>query len=416
MRSTRRLLDLWLVALASCGVATIASCASDRDSSFDGPEADASSESSTPGPGEAGTPDAAPFDGGLRAVECESPSCAVALTTGQGESFCALLRDGTVVCWGANANGQLGRGETSTGNMKAERVTGLQDIVTIDRTCAVDKDGAAFCWGRGPFTAAGTTNEPSPVKLDLPPVTKVSAHSETACALADGNVLCWGSNANGQIAIDGGGVLPPTRVAIRAGSPIRNIAVNEATFVVREDGTSESWGANEFVARGSSLSPDPYPRPTSLGRLDTIDVVEKRACAATGGDAFCWGDDIGPEPRQTPVVEPVVQIATTKSFPSHDPRLAKLGRWCAVGASGGVYCSGDNTNGQTGDGTTNHAARPVRMLGLPAKAARVRTTFEATCVLLTTGKIYCVGNNYYGQLGGGKMRTSSLVPVEVNLP
>ena len=37
---------------------------------------------------------------------------------------------------------------------------------------------------------------------------------------------------------------PPQAIAFGPGAPIREVAVNEASFIVREDGTSESWGAN----------------------------------------------------------------------------------------------------------------------------------------------------------------------------
>jgi alpha-tubulin suppressor-like RCC1 family protein len=40
----------------------------------------------------------------------------------------------------------------------------------------------------------------------------------------------------------------------------------------------------------------------------------------------------------------------------------------------------------------------------------------STCALLTSGKIYCWGNNFYGQLGHGRIKGVSLVPQEVVLP
>ena len=86
------------------------------------------------------------------------------------------------------------------------------------------------------------------------------------------------------------------------------------------------------------------------------------------------------------------------------------------GGFGDRVLPGENGSGQAGDGTKNPAYRPVTVVGLPTRAAQVRTTHDATCVLLTSGEIYCFGNNYHGQLGNGVMRKSSLVPVKVSLP
>lgn len=435
MRSTRRLLDPragGLLALLSCaaGVMASTSCSSARDDAAEASPADASTEASSQlDAGSDAGPDASPsdagtFDGEPLTVECNSPSCAVSLASSHGESFCALLHDRTVVCWGANANGELGRGGTSSGSATPTRVVGLWDIVALDHTCALDRGGDAWCWGTGPFLQGdgGVTTEPAPVKLALPPAKKVSVYRRTGCALVDDGLLCWGSNEFGQVAPDAPfkrePSYPPRAVASEPGAAIRDVAVNETSFIVREDGSSESWGANGLVARETSLFPDPVPLPTTLPRIRAVDAVENRACVAAHGDAYCWGNDVGVVPRRVPTPEPVVQIATAPTFldTSRYPNVLLPSRWCAAAISGSVYCLGENNAGQAGDGTKNHAARPVKVAGLPDRVAQVRTTREATCALVTNGEVYCVGSNYYGQLGDGRMRRSSLEPVKVILP
>ena len=436
MRSTRRLLDRYspvAIVLLSCAAGTIAftGCSDPEPIELvgDGGDpsdlGDASSEASTPpedaAAPETSAPDAAPLSLETLPVECASPTCVVALVTARDESFCALLKDGTVACWGANGAGQLGRGDTSAGSASAARVTGLTNVVTLGRTCAVNGSGEAWCWGTGPFLqGSNVTTEPTPVKLDLPPVKKVSAYERTACAVAeDGGVLCWGSNQWGQVspgkAFAATPLHAPEAISVAAGAPIRDVAMSEATFIVREDGTAESWGSNGLLARASSLSPDANPLATSLGKITSIDVAENRGCAAANGNAHCWGTDVGADPRTVTTPEPIVQIATTKAVLS-GASVVKPSRWCAVSPKGTVFCLGDNASGQAGDGTTDFAYRPVEVDGLPAPAAQVRTTNDATCVLLTTGEVYCFGNNYYGQLGNGVMRRSSNVPVKVTLP
>ena len=373
--------------------------------------------------------DAGSFDGGPLPIVCASTSCATALVTtsrtSSAEGFCALLRDGTVACWGANDSGQLGRADDAgaANSVTAARVAGLTDIVQLAHTCALDESGGVWCWGRGPYLqdeAGASTIERAPVKLPLPPATSLSiGGGDLGCVVAGGSVLCWGSNARAQIAplesAPSDAILPPTEIAVPPGAPIRRIAVANATFALREDGTTLSWGASPPLGRVSSLAPDAFPKPIALDGISSLDAVHEAACATVGGVGYCWGGRADSEPLldralPRPVVtpEPIVQIATTPTI--------GLWRWCAVGASGDVYCWGANSSGQAGDGTKDYAYDAARVKGLPAPAAEVRTTLTSTCSLLTNGKVHCWGSNYYGQLGSGMFKASSPVPQEVVLP
>lgn len=449
MHFTRRLLErrrpsLAFVILAGVAApAAAASCSSSDDDVEHGTTVvdggpDSSASTTDAGPSEQ-TPDAAPFDGGPRSVVCESAPCATALVTTRGasgadraEGFCALLQDGTVACWGAGGAGQLGRGDDAgaTDSASAARVVSLQHVVSLDHTCAVDDTGAAYCWGTGPFLQApltATTTERTPVKVDIAPATKVAVGSTVGCALVEEGVVCWGSNARGQIApFDSASftaILPPTRIDVPVGAIVRDLVVGDASFAIATDGTVLSWGANPPLARESSLFPDPYPAPALVRDISMLDLAENNGCTTMGGVAYCWGAVLSDHPvykvprlshaRPTPIPtpEPVVQIATT---PTLD--VAKPQRGCACAASGDVYCWGYNQGGQAGDGTTVFATDPVKVQGLPGPAAQVRTTTEATCALLTSGKVHCWGTNLYGQLGNGKIREPSLAPQEVVLP
>jgi alpha-tubulin suppressor-like RCC1 family protein len=448
MRSTRRLLDrhsslerysaaalVILPGLAACGLA--ASCSSNddpspieavdagSDRSTEVRDAAASDDAPFDAPSTPDDQDAAPFDGGPLPVVCASSPCATSLVTtlppsdsDPSQGFCALLEDGTVACWGANAAGQLGRGGDAVApdSATAERVSELSDVVQLSHTCAIDKAGSVWCWGTGPFLRGdgGTVSlERAPVKLNLPPAKSVSVGAEVGCAVVDDDVLCWGKNANGQLgrleSVDPTTILGPRPITLPPGAPVREVHVGKAAFLFRDDGVTVSWGANHLLARVSSLAPDPVPMPIALKDISSVDLTSDTACATVAGVGYWWGRatttlrrDV-PEPVAAP--EPLVQIATTRPW-----------RWCAVGASGAVYCRGNNASGQAGDGTMKYADEAVEVQGLPGPAAQVRVTADSTCALLTSGKVYCWGANYYGQLGNGKMRVPSLVPSEVVLP
>ena len=457
MRFTRRLLD-WRAAAAvtaTFAMVVTASCTSDDehdasrlddldagggDGFTDAPSADGSSS-----PRDAGAVDAAALP-----VVCESKPCALSLVTtfgagdeDRGEGFCARLDDGTVACWGANGAGQLGRGEEAGSNddPTPARVVGLAKVVDLDHSCALDDAGAVYCWGTGPWLSEGeraqTTTARSPVKLPLPPATRIGVGAMTACAATSTGVLCWGSNELGQVAPFDTAPrfesLEPHVVALPQSVSVRDIAVDRASFVIGEDGVVRSWGANPPLARESSLSPDPHPLPIELAGVSSLDVARDNACATARGIGYCWGA-VTPQPQDPvdatllvrafprPVVtpEPVARIATTRNVVITDKHTGTVTiepqRWCAVGVSGDVYCWGNNASGQAGDGTTSDAVATVKVAGLPGPAADVKTTPGATCALLTSGKVHCWGSNFYGQLGTGKLKVPSLVPQEVKLP
>lgn len=450
MRFTRRLLEQRLsgalvIASLSAVAGLAASCGSDRDPEGGSDVGDGGAADVRDGsvPDDGGGPDtyapprdAETSDAAPRPVACTSAPCATSLVTTLGigtmGGFCALLQDGTVACWGQNNQGQLGRGaEAGTvDSANPARVVGLTDIVAIEHSCAIDKSGATWCWGMGPYFRSDVkpmTNELAPVRLPIPPATRVSTRAAfdlaVACAVTDGGVVCWGMNNNGQVSVPQMVADPdaaPREVPMPAGPPIRGVFVGNASFVLREDGTALSWGANPPLARVSSLFPDPYPKPIALRGVSSIDVINDNACAVAEGIAYCWGsvdrNSNRPLERAIPQLvatpEPVVQIATTSGGGNNTvPQRA-----CACGVSGDVYCWGNNASGQAGDGTKQYATKPVKVVGLPGPAAQVKTVSRTTCALLTSGKIYCWGDNYNGQLGNGQIKLPSDVPTEVVLP
>lgn len=81
---------------------------------------------------------------------------------------------------------------------------------------------------------------------------------------------------------------------------------------------------------------------------------------------------------------------------------------------GKLYCWGDNTYGQLGTNNDGAAARP-RQVSVDFVAAAIDGGERHMCALSTTGDVYCWGNNDVGQLGQNDTQTRR-EPVLVVLP
>src|SRR5262249_58591538 len=71
------------------------------------------------------------------------------LDTGGGHA-CGIGTGGTVLCWGANANGQLGDGTRidRADPTPVLGVSGAKQVATGgDHSCALLGDGSVACWG-----------------------------------------------------------------------------------------------------------------------------------------------------------------------------------------------------------------------------------------------------------------------------
>lgn len=87
---------------------------------------------------------------------------------------CAVTKDGKVWCWGNNGFGQLGDGTSgSTMNRTLPFEVGTVGVsVSVSagggHTCAVTKGGSVWCWGanaNGQVGDATTVKRPSPVNI-----------------------------------------------------------------------------------------------------------------------------------------------------------------------------------------------------------------------------------------------------------
>ena len=138
------------------------------------------------------------------------PVVAIAIAAG-GAHSCALLSDGSVECWGLNDHGQLGNNSTANQFITPVTVSGISSATAISAgigfSCALLSDGTVLCWGlntNGQLGDGDTSDTRVPVAVSglNSVVVAIASGSAHSCAiLASGKISCWGLNANGQLGI-----------------------------------------------------------------------------------------------------------------------------------------------------------------------------------------------------------------------
>lgn len=313
--------------------------------------------------------------------------------TAGGDYNCALFNS-EVFCWGINDRGQLGDG-TTTDRLIPTKVGGLLEgkVVTNvtaggNHTCAIAA-GEIYCWGYNGYGQLGngsTTNSSVPVKvtqdvglLTGKTVTRSTLSWNHTCVIADSEAYCWGNGVQGQL---GDNTSTTSSVPVKVTQDIGKLSGKVITDISAEggayhtcvvaDGEAYCWGYNGSSQLGNGLTAD-SPSPVKVTQ------------------------DIGQLAGKT-----VTDIATGFSGT------------CAV-ASSEVYCWGSNYSGELGDGTTTASGVPLKVEGIMAgkTITAVAKGEEHTCVI-ADGETYCWGYNEYGELGNGTTSTNDTPPAKVS--
>ena len=154
----------------------------------------------------------------------------------------------------------------------------------------------------------------------------------------------------------------------------------------------------------------PYPGepPTTIAGLSgvtSVDMLGRHTCAIVGGgEVWCWGQNTYGElgdgttaSRSTPA--PVVGLT--------DAIEVSVGsqHTCALKADQTVVCWGRNWQGELGDGTTTDSAVPVAVLGL-ADVTQISVSTDYSCAV-TVGTIMCWGEDRSANFGNGSIEIAS---------
>ena len=325
---------------------------------------------------------------------------------------CAILNDNTVKCWGNNSYGQLGLGNLDNRGDDPNEMGDSLPAVSLGagktamalaagefHTCALLSDGSVKCWGRNANGQLGQGDKsnrggaPNQMGDSLPAVAlgtgktakALAAGDARTCVLLNGDtVKCWGLNAYGQLGLgdvlsrgDGPNQMGDSlsAVALGTGKTAKALAAGAIhTCALLNDDTVKCWGNNDS------------------GRLGLGDTTSRGNAASTMGDSL-----------------PAVALGNGKTA-----KALAAGQWhtCALLGDDTVKCWGGNGSGQLGMGDEQGRgdvpnemgdSLPAVALGTGTKAKAIAAGAIHTCALFGDDTVKCWGANGFGQLGLGDM-------------
>lgn len=303
--------------------------------------------------------------------------------------------------------------------------------------CGVEQQGVVYCWGSGTM-GRGIVNDGSSVPRPILAPAGVSFTTTATggyytCALTTtGGAFCWG-HVPGEVSAGepGGNQLEPTELTLPPGVAFTQVAAGVGfACALDEDGAAYCWGGNGQGQLGNgtllpveAMTPEPVSMPAGV-TFTSISATASHACAL-GSDAevYCWGDgsfgQIGnglgdfSNPSPTRVLRP-------QGEPGFSAVAAGGYHTCAVGLSGQGYCWGGGWLGQLGNGTAPNIG-PTAPSAVQMPPGLTFTGIAAgqvhSCALGSDGQAYCWGEDQYAQLGNGPTTTANqLSPSAVEMP
>ncbi len=354
------------------------------------------------------------------------------------KATCALLNSGELRCWGGGAELGYGRPITvgddetpaSVGAVPAGGV--VEWLGTGGPTCAVYVGGAVRCWGGNASGELGYGNT-STVGDDEPPslfgtlslsgkATQIESGDAHACALiAGGQVQCWGRGVLGRLGYGnaanvGDDEVPETAGLVAVGAKATQLALGEAhSCALLVSGEVRCWGGNDAGQLGyghkNTIGDNELPASSSPAQLGAkalqISAGANHTCALLeGGVVRCWGangsgqlgyghaDNIGD--NESP------DKSTALDFGGVPARRVGAGQrhTCALLEGGAVHCWGNNAVGELGHGDKINQPTPGAALDFGgAKAVDLAVGLAHACALFDGGEVRCWGANGSGQLG-----------------
>ncbi|HUS31798.1 MAG TPA: hypothetical protein VMZ53_25025 [Kofleriaceae bacterium] len=283
---------------------------------------------------------------------------------------------GIVRCAGRADSGQTGDTTYPPQSLAFRTVAGATAVSFVDigtgQICGID-GGDVKCWGGNAYGELGTGDtmaRATPTAIGLSNAIDVSAGTASTCAVAGGTLSCWGDNGHHQVSpLNTMRFLTPTAVNIGTDTPAQVSVGFTHACVLTTTGTIKCWGGNDAGEVGNNTIVDQLnPVDVSLPMAAAeVRAGSKLTCARlVDGTVYCWGlnehGELGTGnftwasvPIQVPNITDALAIEVGDGYA------------CARHATGTIECWGNERRGRLGTGrlTLDATPTPVALSCMP---------------------------------------------------
>lgn len=325
------------------------------------------------------------------------------------ESTCAILDNGKVKCWGYNASGELGVGNTTQKGLLIGDMGDSLDSVILGtglsatkiiagrfQFCAKLNTGDYKCWGDNPNATLGQGhkldigksvlsmgNNLSPINISSTNnITQMSVDAQTACAVLDnGHLKCWGVDYYGSRGL-------ADRVT---GDRPEDMGANLASF---------NLGSEPNIVQIKS----------SVYSTCALNSAGRLFCFGEGGEgALAIGSSSSRGDKSSEMGDNIKYIDFGAVSTVKDFSVGYRGG-CAILTNDVVKCWGRNDRGQLALGNnTDRGTNSAHLgsgftttdLGNLSTPVQIVAGYEHRCARFSNGRVKCWGTNNNAQLGLG---------------
>jgi len=356
-----------------------------------------------------------------------------------GSKHTCAIGDRKMWCWGENGNGQVGDG-TRVDATPTPVAAAVDDWIAVStgsiHTCASSETGGVYCWGNddnGQIGPGATAPQVTPLQvLDAggqPIIASAIAVSEQAsCAIASGQVWCWGSNSNNELGETMFGQLgTPTPTRASASTGWSAIAATQHAFCGLRNNEAVCWGTTTNGGLGNgfwtqSAADRVFAAVTGTAGANKISLGWSEnyqsgsdaedltlGCVVVGTDVLCWGDN---RYGQLAIGAATMELAPTAIAGEHrfSDLQVGLSHGCGI-ENGAVWCWGSTEFGATTGVLAGNPmkacvpsldcdlAKPKQLNFFAPTATDIAVGAYHTCALHAPA-ITCWGDSRNGQLVG----------------
>lgn len=326
---------------------------------------------------------------------------------------CAIMEDASISCWGGEMNPQSAK--IAAFSSSPVNIDSNPDNFDIDSkngvTCAVNLSSEVQCWGYGEHTehSFGVDHyqeNPRTVKyLNSDEIVSIHRGFETTCAMLKNNTAhCWGYDVAGYFELPDYGDSPGKgHMGYQKGQWLEIKTSGTIGCGTNMTNSLSCWGVYSYNGMEySTRYATDYYFPSDIiwtNNVTDFDIGKGMLCTVNNDiELNCMGQFTNEYKAHISL-----DLILSKTFDSPIIDLSISSAFaCLATESGEIWCWGENSFGQLGDGTINNNMNPQK-INMPFDFAvqQINVGGNHACATSIDGQIICWGDNRYGQIGDG---------------